>query len=187
MNGMRRRLLAVGCTAMGVSAAGLPRPSLARTPGALADRADKRIALKNLHTGEELEVAFCRGDTYVEESLAAIRVLLRDFRNNEQHLIDPRLMDYLYDVACRHGVPPVYSVISGYRSPQTNEQLRERGSGVARHSLHLEGRAIDVRLARVDCAQLAECALRLTRGGVGYYRTSDFVHLDTGAFRTWKG
>jgi len=81
----------------------------------------------------------------------------------------------------------VFEVISGYRSPQTNERLRESGSGVARHSLHLEGRAIDVRIAGVDCATLAGRALELARGGVGYYRRSDFVHLDTGAFRTWNG
>jgi uncharacterized protein YcbK (DUF882 family) len=81
----------------------------------------------------------------------------------------------------------VFGVISGYRSPATNERLRERSSGVARHSLHLEGRAIDVRLARVDSAELASRALELELGGVGFYRRSDFVHLDTGAFRTWKG
>jgi uncharacterized protein YcbK (DUF882 family) len=147
----------------------------------------KRIALHHLHTGETLELEFFRGDTYVPDSLAAIQVLLRDFRNDEQHAIDPKLMDYLHDVARHLRVDPVFSVISGYRSPKTNEQLRERGSGVARHSLHLEGRAIDVRLAGVDCADLAGRALGMTRGGVGYYRQSDFVHLDTGAFRTWKG
>jgi len=137
-------------------------------------------------TGEQLDVEFFRGG-YVADSLAAIQVLLRDFRNDEQHPIDPRLMDYLHDVARHAGVDPVFSVISGYRSPQTNEQLRERSSGVARHSLHLEGRAIDVRLAGVHCADLAGRALDLTRGGVGFYAKSDFVHLDTGAFRTWKG
>jgi uncharacterized protein YcbK (DUF882 family) len=78
-------------------------------------------------------------------------------------------------------------VISGYRSPQTNAMLHERSGGVAVRSLHLEGRAIDVRLAGVDCADLAGSGLTLARGGVGYYRKSDFVHLDTGAFRTWKG
>jgi uncharacterized protein YcbK (DUF882 family) len=90
-------------------------------------------------------------------------------------------------VAQHAGVDPVFSVISGYRSPQTNAQLRERSNGVARHSLHLEGRAIDVQLAGVACDVLAGRALDLTQGGVGYYRQSDFVHLDTGAFRTWKG
>jgi uncharacterized protein YcbK (DUF882 family) len=159
---------------------------LAAAPREAQTGAAKRVALFNLHTGEQLDVEFFRGG-YVPDSLAAIQVLLRDFRNDEQHPIDPRLMDYLYDVARHAGVDPVFSVISGYRSPQTNEQLRERSSGVARHSLHLEGRAIDVRLAGVHCADLAGRALDLTRGGVGYYAKSDFVHLDTGAFRTWKG
>jgi uncharacterized protein YcbK (DUF882 family) len=140
-----------------------------------------------LHTGEQLESEYFRGGAYIPDALAAVQVLLRDFRNDQQHVIDPKLMDYLYDVARRMGVDPVFSVISGYRSPQTNAQLRERSGGVAQHSLHLEGRAVDVRLAGVDCADLAGRALELARGGVGYYRKSDFVHLDTGAFRTWKG
>jgi uncharacterized protein YcbK (DUF882 family) len=167
---------------------GWVRPADARQPWPAGDgSARRRISLKNLHTGEELETEFFRGGDYVRDSFAAIQVLLRDFRNDERHAIDPTLMDYLFDVAQHLGVEPVFSVISGYRSPQTNAQLRERSSGVARHSLHLEGRAIDVRMAGVDCTRLAGCALDLTRGGVGYYRASDFVHLDTGAFRTWKG
>ncbi len=203
----RRRLLQAGGAMAGIAAAGaipggaaaaaarLPRPARAagqvpRAAGrsSLAGAtAVKHVSLRNLHTDESLEIEFSRGGTYIPDSLAAIQVLLRDFRNGQQHVIDPALMDYLYDVAQHLGVDPVFSVISGYRSPQTNEQLRERSDGVARHSLHLEGRAIDVRLARVDCAALANRALDMTRGGVGYYRKSDFVHLDTGAFRTWKG
>ena len=101
--------------------------------------------------------------------------------------MDPGLMDYLVDVAHAIGVDPKFSVISGYRSPQTNAMLHERSAGVAQRSLHMQGRAIDVRMSGVDCADLAARALELTRGGVGYYRSSDFVHLDTGAFRTWKG
>jgi uncharacterized protein YcbK (DUF882 family) len=147
----------------------------------------KRIALRNLHTGEKLDLEFFRDGAYVADSLAAIQVLLRDFRNGEQHIIDPKLVSYLYEVARHSGADPVFSVISGYRSPQTNALLHERSSGVAQRSLHLEGRAIDVRLAGVDCAALAGYARDLTQGGVGYYRKSDFVHLDTGAFRTWNG
>jgi uncharacterized protein YcbK (DUF882 family) len=185
-----------GMAAAGVVArpAGAAPPTLPVRSGAAAlpvqagsGVAAKRIFLRNLHTGERLETEFFRAGDYVPDSLAAIQVLLRDFRNDEQHVIDPKLMDYLYDVARHVGVDPIFSVISGYRSPQTNAQLRERSSGVARRSLHLDGRAIDVRLAGVDCADLAGRALDLTRGGVGYYRKSDFVHLDTGAFRTWKG
>jgi uncharacterized protein YcbK (DUF882 family) len=96
-------------------------------------------------------------------------------------------MDYLCDVARLAGVEPVFTVISGYRSPQTNAMLHERSSGVSSHSLHMEGRAIDVRLAGVGCAKLADQALSMKRGGVGYYNKSDFVHLDTGRFRSWRG
>jgi uncharacterized protein YcbK (DUF882 family) len=185
----RRRLLGLGGAMAGMAAvAGWVRPAGAREPVRTGTGAgSKLISLKNLHTGEELETEFFRGGGYIGDSFAAIQVLLRDFRNGEQHAIDPKLMDYLFDVAQHLGVDPVFSVISGYRSPQTNALLHERSSGVARRSMHLEGRAIDVRIAGVDCAHLAGSALDLTRGGVGYYRASDFVHLDTGAFRTWKG
>jgi uncharacterized protein YcbK (DUF882 family) len=184
----RRRLLGLGGAMAGMAAAsGWVTPASAREPVRTGAGVVKRISLRNLHTGEELESEFFRGGAYVLDSFAAIQVLLRDFRNNEQHAIDPKLIDYLFDVAQHLGVDPVFSVISGYRSAQTNALLRERSSGVARQSMHLEGRAIDVRIAGVDCARLAGSALDLTRGGVGYYRASDFVHLDTGAFRTWKG
>jgi uncharacterized protein YcbK (DUF882 family) len=97
-------------------------------------------------------------------------------------------MDYLVEVADQVGVPPVFAVISGYRSPETNERLREHSRGVSQHSLHMQGRAIDVRMGGgVDCRDLAACAASLKRGGVGFYRGSNFVHLDTGAFRTWRG
>jgi uncharacterized protein YcbK (DUF882 family) len=188
MRWTRRQLLVSGALA-GVSAAGfMTRTVRAQdaTAGQLPVTA-KRLSLLNLHTSEKLELEFFRRGAYVPESLAAIQSLLRDYRNGEQHVIDPKLMDYLFDVAGALGVDPVFSVISGYRSPQTNEQLRERSNGVARHSLHLEGRAIDVRLAGVNCADLADHARAMSRGGVGYYQQSDFVHLDTGTYRSWNG
>jgi uncharacterized protein YcbK (DUF882 family) len=177
MSWTRRQLLMVGGATM-VSAV---------AAGQSKSVAAKRVGLYNLHTNEKLEIEFCRGGVYVADSLSAIQVLLRDYRNGDQHPIDPKLMDYLYDVARTLGVDPAFSVISGYRSPQTNEQLRERSDGVARHSLHLEGRAIDVRLKGVSCLELATKAREMNRGGVGYYQRSDFVHLDTGAYRTWNG
>ncbi len=179
----RRRVLKAGALAAGASAVGMwASRAKARESGIV-----KRLALRNLHAPESIELEFFRDDAYVPGALAAAQVFLRDYRNGQQHPIDPPLFDYLHDVARSLGVEPVFGVISGYRSPQTNERLRERSSGVARHSLHLEGRAIDVRLAGVDCADLAAAALVLARGGVGYYRKSDFVHLDTGALRTWRG
>jgi uncharacterized protein YcbK (DUF882 family) len=183
MSMSRRRILLGGLVA-GVSAAGLLGAGASRAADALRG---KRIALRNLHTPEKLDVEYFRDGAYVPEALDSIEGLLRDYRTGDRHAIDPHLMDYLYDVASRAGVAPVFSVISGYRSPQTNERLRESGHGVAQRSLHMQGRAIDVRLAGVDCADLAARALDMRRGGVGYYRSSDFVHLDTGPFRTWRG
>ena len=180
----RRRLLKAGGATACVSAAGLlARPARSMQSSA----APKRIALKNLHTDEALEVEFFRDGVYVPDALASIDLLLRDFRTGERHAIDPKLMDYLVKVAHEAGVDPTFSVISGYRSLKTNAHLREQSTGVAQHSLHIEGRAIDVRMSGIDCASLATRAEDLQRGGVGYYRASNFVHLDTGAFRTWKG
>jgi uncharacterized protein YcbK (DUF882 family) len=180
----RRRLLLAGGALAGATAAfGLT----ARVRAASGSESDRRLTLKNLHTPEVLDIVYRRGGQYLPEALAQVEVQLRDYRTGDRHPIDPQLLDTLYEVAQRAGVDPVFSVISGYRSPQTNAMLHERSSGVASHSLHMEGRAIDVRLARVDCADLAAKALEMKRGGVGYYRQSDFVHLDTGRFRTWRG
>jgi uncharacterized protein YcbK (DUF882 family) len=147
----------------------------------------RRIALHNLHTGERLELEYAQGADYDAEALSRLETLLRDFRTGEKHTIDPKLLDYLADVASVSGRAASFVVISGYRSPQTNQKLHQRSSGVSQHSLHMQGRAMDVRLDGLDCALLAQNAIGLERGGVGYYRASDFVHLDTGAFRTWRG
>jgi len=193
MSWNRRRLLQAGGALAGVSAAGLlmgrvraqeaPADPAAEERGALP----ARIALRNLHTDERLEIEYSSEGIYIPAALSAIELLLRDFRTGEAHAIDPALLDYLVAVARTAGVDPKFDVISGYRSPQTNARLREQSTGVAQHSLHMEGRAIDVRVAGLDCASLAAHAEGLKRGGVGYYRESDFVHLDTGAFRTWRG
>lgn len=180
----RRRLLqAGGALAGAVAAFGLAPRALAGPDS----ESVRRLTLKNLHTPEVLDVVYRRDEEYLPEALAQVEVLLRDYRTGDRHPIDPQLLDTLYEVAQRVGVDPVFSVISGYRSPQTNAVLHERSSGVASHSLHMEGRAIDVRLIHVDCADLAAKALDMKRGGVGYYRQSDFVHLDTGRFRSWRG
>ncbi len=189
MTWSRRRVLKAGGALAGMSAAGLlvrpARAAEAAAPG--LDTPPRSISLLNLHTDERLEIEYFRDGAYLPHAMSAIEGCLRDFRTGERHAIDPTLMDYLHHVARTVGVDPSFRVISGYRSPQTNAMLHERSAGVARRSLHMDGRAIDVRITGVDCAHLAARALELKRGGVGYYRASDFVHLDTGAFRTWKG
>ena len=182
----RRRVLKAGSVLAGVSAAGFLAGGV-RGQNAAGDAPSRRIALLNLHTSERLDIEYFRGGAYLPDALSSIEGCLRDFRTGQRHDIDPRLMDYLVEVAHTLGVDPAFKVISGYRSPQTNAYLHDKSAEVAQHSLHMEGRAIDVRMTGVDCASLAAHAIDLKRGGVGYYRASDFVHLDTGAFRTWKG
>jgi uncharacterized protein YcbK (DUF882 family) len=181
MSVSRRKLLHNAAALAGASLAGLPGSLFA------AGQDSRRIAFTHLHTGEHLDIEYFSRGEYLDTALRQIQKVLRDFRNGESHAMDPKLMDYLVDVAARVDSQPVFSVISGYRSPETNAKLHEKSSGVSEHSLHMQGRAIDVRIGGVDCAKLASAALDLKRGGVGYYRASNFVHLDTGAFRTWKG
>jgi len=160
--------------------------TLAATPLARALASDARaLAFRHTHTGETLSVAYYRDGAYDRDSLARVKHFLRDFRTGAVHDIDPELLDILAHVQGASGVAGTFEVISGYRSPRTNAALRRRSAGVAEHSMHMEGRAIDVRLPGVATARLRECALDLQRGGVGYYPASDFVHLDTGRVRCW--
>ncbi len=182
----RKFLQHAGIAAFAAGAGVMAQPSVAAAiDGAKPDA--KRIAFENLHTGEDLDVEFFGDQGYVATAMSSIETVLRDFRTGGLHPIDPRLMDYLHHVAHSFGMYPRFQVISGYRSPQTNAMLHARSSGVASHSLHMQGRAIDIRFADVDCAVLAERARGLRRGGVGYYRASNFVHLDTGSLRSWHG
>jgi uncharacterized protein YcbK (DUF882 family) len=142
-------------------------------------------ALSNKHTGEAITVQYAHGDAYVPDALRALDHFLRDFRTNETHAIEPRLFDQLHDLAAITGTSAPFQVISGYRSEATNRGLRAASRGVASHSLHLEGRAIDIRLGDVKLDDLRDAAISLKSGGVGYYRDSGFVHIDTGRVRRW--
>jgi len=145
----------------------------------------REVAFVHTHTHERLSVTYFADGSYDEESLAALDWFLRDHRTDDAHPIDPALFDILHELRLATGAASPYQVISGYRSPHTNSMLREHSAGVASGSLHLQGRAIDVRLADVSSAALRDAAIRLRRGGVGYYASSDFVHIDTGRVRCW--
>jgi len=187
MNLRRRQCLQLGAGLACIGAGQLFAPSAQGEPAEPATQPRRHLALRNLHTGEALELDYRSGGICLPDAMARIVRVLRDYRTGEQHEIDCALLDILRDVADALHADPVFDVISGYRSAQTNELLRSQSSGVALRSLHMEGRAIDVRMAGVDCGDLAAAALRLGRGGVGYYRRSDFVHLDTGLARSWQG
>jgi uncharacterized protein YcbK (DUF882 family) len=157
-----------------------------RARSAMADTANVRsVAFVHTHTGEKLTAAYWQDGEYQAEVLRQVNHLLRDFRNNEVHAIDPALLDVLFELRTKVGSERAFHVISAYRSPKTNEMLRQSSNGVAEHSMHMLGKAIDVRLEAFPTAQLAEVARSLRRGGVGYYRASDFVHVDTGRVRYW--
>ena len=147
----------------------------------------RRLALFNTHTGEFLELTYIADGAYLPGALRQLNHLLRDHRTGEVGVIDPALFDVLHRAAQAAHADPSFEVISGFRSTASNERLRTQGGGVARNSLHLKGMAIDVRLKGVACDRLTEIGLELTCGGVGYYPNSDFVHLDTGRVRSWRG
>jgi uncharacterized protein YcbK (DUF882 family) len=174
----RRRFLKLG-----LLAAALPRAAFGAAPSA----GERRITLHNLHTGETVDLPYWIAGDYVAESLAAIDRVLRDHRTGEVHAIAPRLLDLLHRVQATVGSERPFEVISGYRSPASNLMLTKHSSGVARRSLHMDGKAVDVRLPGVPLADLRRAGLTLQGGGVGYYPESNFVHLDVGRVRTWGG
>jgi uncharacterized protein YcbK (DUF882 family) len=156
--------------------------------GVVVTLPERSIALVNTHTSESAHVVFRRGEQYEAAALETLKKVLRDHRNGEAHDMDPKLFDLLHELALAAHREPHYEIISGYRSAESNDKMSARaGSGVAKKSLHMQGRAIDVRLKNCPCSTLRDLALAAKRGGVGYYAKSDFVHLDTGSFRTWVG
>jgi len=164
-------------------ASALSMPALARA--AVAAPHERSLRFYNTHTGETLRTMFWAEGQFVPEALQDINRLLRDHRSNTVAPIDPELIVLLNKVSTQFGSNNVIHVISGYRSPETNRKLAEASGGVAKHSMHLEGKAIDVRIPGYDLNDLRKAALAQKRGGVGYYPDSKFVHMDTGRVRHW--
>ena len=145
----------------------------------------RALRFDHTHTGERLSVEYFSGGSYLPDALTTVNHFLRDFRTGDVHDIDPGLLDLLYGLRETTGTNRPFQVISGYRSPATNEMLRHHSEGVAAGSLHMKGQAIDIRLGDVPLRALRQAALDARRGGVGYYPSSDFVHVDTGRVRRW--
>lgn len=176
--GRRRFLKAVGGLCGTVA-------SLVAAPALAAASGRRCLSFVHTHTGETLRAVYYQDGCYQSDCLAQVDHLLRDFRTGEEHPIDRPLLDILYELQLRADRDGPFEVICGYRSPATNAMLHRRSEGVAVHSMHLEGRAIDVRLGGCSTVRLASHARALARGGVGYYASSDFVHIDTGRVRYW--
>jgi uncharacterized protein YcbK (DUF882 family) len=145
----------------------------------------RTLALDNIHTGERLDATYWERGGYLPDALAAIDRILRDHRTDEVTEMDTRLLDLLHALRATLGSRRRFEVFSGYRSPATNAALFEEGDGVAEHSFHIVGKAIDVRLPDRSVSVLRRAALQLRRGGVGYYPRSGFVHVDVGPLRRW--
>ena len=174
----RRTVIALSLVALGITASVTP-PEAVRAADA------RQLSFYHTHTRLSLDVVYYANGEYVDSALDDINRFLKDFRTRDLSHINPELLDLLHDVRNELGSKQPYEVISAYRSPQTNEMLRATTSGVARKSHHLKGNAIDVRLRGVRTSALRETALRMERGGVGYYPKSDFVHMDMGPVRQW--
>jgi uncharacterized protein YcbK (DUF882 family) len=177
----RRDLLCFGAAA---GLAAIAAPAWAQTLDVWQPR---RAILDNLHTGEKFDAVYYANGSYLPDALAEATRVMRDWRTGDEHFIDPTLFDALSAIRSRVESNAPFQIISGYRSPRTNAMLRGRSHGVAETSQHLLGKAIDVRLPGVQLVHLKNAALDVSAGGVGYYPVSNFVHVDTGRVRQWRG
>jgi uncharacterized protein YcbK (DUF882 family) len=178
----RRQILKVGLFA---SVACLsPLPAWARF--SLTGPSERCLSLLNTHTGERLkEVVYWEKGLYLPDALHDINYVLRDHRTDEIHKIDPKTLDLMAAISRKLDAKRPFEIISGYRSPQTNQYLRSISNGVAKNSYHIQGKAVDLRLPGVPLKYVRKAAINLRMGGVGYYPQSDFVHVDSGKIRHW--
>lgn len=175
----RRRLLALGGAALG--AAMLPTSAFAT----LSTPRPRILTLNNLHTGESIKTVFFDGKGYIKDELARLNHFFRDFRVDKVKTIDPQLFDQLYRLQALLGTRKPVQLISGYRSLETNNELRAHSRGVAKHSYHTRGQAMDFHIEGIALSNVRKAALSMSAGGVGYYPSSNFVHIDTGPVRHW--
>ncbi len=179
INAYRRRLLALGGVALSTSLLSFPALATLSTPR------PRILTLSNLNTGESLKAEFFDGKGYIKDELTRLNHFFRDYRANKMATIDTALFDQLYRLQVLLGTKKPVQLISGYRSVDTNNDLRAHSRGVAKKSYHTKGQAMDFHIDGVALSQVRKAALSMRAGGVGYYPRSNFVHIDTGPVRTW--
>jgi len=177
----RRDFLKLGAIATGI----LFNPLAALAALDYRSNPFKNLAFYNTHTRERLHICYSRHGKYDIKALSKINYILRDHRSGEVEAIDTRLLDLLHVLSYKSNPQQPFHVISGYRSPKTNKKLRKKSTGVATRSLHIQGKAIDIRIPGFKTRRLRDVARHLEAGGVGYYPKSDFVHVDVGRVRYW--
>ena len=181
-NSARRRFI-TGASGAGILL-GFPMVARATFVGTVP----RELAMDHTHTREQIDLTFALGRRYVPEALVDLNNFLRDHYSGLVGSMDPGLYDIMHALRNSLKARSPYQIISGYRAPATNERLRTtRGGGVAKRSLHMDGKAVDLRIPGVPLKELRDAALELKAGGVGYYPGSDFVHVDTGKVRSWSG
>ncbi|MGB4813228.1 MAG: YcbK family protein [Methylophilaceae bacterium] len=181
---MTRRKLLKSSVALAVT--GFSIPSALATVNSYVTKDSARVLnFHNLHTGEALQAEYWADGHYLTDELAGINHILRDFRTNQVLPIEPLLLDLLHQLRTSLNTTQPFQIISGYRSPVTNANLAANSDGVAKHSLHMEGKAIDLRIDGINLSNLRQAAIALQGGGVGYYPGSNFVHMDVGRVRSW--
>lgn len=174
----RRRFLGLGLAA---AAAVAPVPAWAKA----APRKGRALSFVHAHTGERLNVVYFADGRYVPSALQQINYILRDHRINAIKPVSPQLLDMLHALGQRLGGAGTFEVLSAYRSAETNALLSRRNRSVAKHSLHIEAKAIDIRIPGFRASEIARTARAMHGGGVGYYPRRGFVHVDVGDVRTW--
>lgn len=166
----------------------LPLAARSARASALPPVAPRSLALDHTHTRERIDLVYATGEDYLSNALGSLNHFLRDHYSGQVGHMDPQLFDLMHNVkqSLKTRVDLSFQIISGYRAPATNNTLRNtRGGGVAKNSLHMQGKAIDIRLPGVPLAELRDAALSLQAGGVGYYPKDQFIHIDTGRVRNW--
>lgn len=167
------------------NAAAIASTSVAPTAFAKSTGIDKELHLYNIHTGESVNTLFKQDGHFDAQALAELDHLLRDHRSGESTLITRALFEDIHTLQQMFKPSQAIEIISGYRSPKTNERLRAMGHNVAKRSLHMQGKAVDIRIPGANLKQVRQAALALKSGGVGYYPKSGFIHLDVGRVRQW--
>lgn len=185
----RRGFIKTGLLAVGAASAGLVLPGTDAFAAALAQppvsKGGREISFVNIHTGERFSGEYWSTERYLPDAFREIKSVMRDHRTNEIFPIDPRLIDILFVLQHKLGSRHAFEVLSGYRSPKTNAVLRKVSYGVAKKSLHMQGQAVDIRLPGTGLSGVRRAAMSLQAGGVGFYPSSQFVHIDTGRVRHW--